>query len=149
MCSIIRIVFYCKGKKTMCKKTHFGLLAQLVEHSTLNRRVRGSSPRQPTTEKTALLARFFVSQKSHRLALVFFCFAQSLIKSVFIALGLCKSLICTCLLQGNSGQVRAASKGVKVFVLVVRFAPKARPGNPPQKKLRFWRVFLFHKKAIA
>lgn len=30
--------------------SHYGLLAQLVEHSTLNRRVRGSSPRQSTRQ---------------------------------------------------------------------------------------------------
>ena len=54
MCCIIHIVFY--WNKNPRKKS--GLLAQLVEHSTLNRRVRGSSPRQPTKRKNCAFARF-------------------------------------------------------------------------------------------
>ena len=49
----------------------FGLLAQLVEHSTLNRRVRGSSPRQPTKRKNCAFARFQTSLKSIAFSLVF------------------------------------------------------------------------------
>ena len=49
--------------RDLCKKIikYFGLLAQLVEHSTLNRRVRGSSPRQSTKQKTVFSYCFFYS----------------------------------------------------------------------------------------